>query len=333
MEDKVGRMTEKFCGFLEGHNGSVTCIAVGNSTGDENSKNLLVTGSRDKRLILWKINSESERIGNQYGSPFVSFTEHSNFVSDVCFSLDNEHLLSSSWDNSLLLREVKSGNLIKRMCDNTKKSIFTSTIDPSGRQIFSGCNDNKIYLMNIEGKIKSQTIDKLHSDFVSKVKFSPSLKNKFLASIGYDGRLKLWINGLNCLASIRASDSPLYALAININGIYIATGGKDQMVKIWKISDLSKPFKTFKVNSSVTDIAFNPEYQWIAVSAENSAYIFNLSSENTEPVIEIKHEKKETKIKGVPKFTCLAWNSNAKDLYLGSSDGLIRVHQISLSFE
>lgn len=116
-----------------------------------------------------------------------------------------------------------------------------------------------------------------HTDWVYKVRSSPSLKNKFYATVGWDGRLKIWTDYMNIQSSIKAHDGPINALSINPNGLYIATGGKDQTVKIWKVTDLIEPVKVFKCDSSVTDIAFNPEFQWVAACSEKSLRIWDLS--------------------------------------------------------
>lgn len=41
-------------------------------------------------------------------------------------------------------------------------------------------------------------------------------------------------------------------------GKYIATGGKDQKVYIWKFDDTTKPEMEFLADAEVTQIAFNP---------------------------------------------------------------------------
>lgn len=332
MDTQNVKVQAKFCGFLEGHEAGVTCISTGHQTGNDKESDVLISGGRDKKLIMWKINSDSERNSESFGTPFISLTGHSNFVSDLSLSTDNKFCLSSSWDNSINLWKLSNGTLAKRISNNhNKKSIFTTTFCSENRQIFSAGNDNKITLWNTNGEIKGVSSEKNHQDFVSKIRHSPSLKNKFFATVGWDGKLKLWHGAFLPLASIQAHDAPIYALSINTNGLYIATGGKDNCVKIWKVSDLSKPFKVYKTDSTVHDLAFNPEYQWIAIATEKSLRIFDVSNDTVEPIVVISPEQKKTKIQGVPKFTSLAWSNNGKYLYAGASDSLIRVHKIDIA--
>ena len=121
------------------------------------------------------------------------------------------------------------------------------------------------------------------------------------------------------------------ALAINANGLFIATGGKDQTVKLWKANDLNEPFKTYKCDSAVHDVAFNPELQWVAAATETSIRIWDVSGDSEQSIVTILPNEKKTKIEGKPKFVSLAWSSSGKYLYAGATDGLIRVYSIDIS--
>ncbi len=107
-----------------------------------------------------------------------------------------------------------------------------------GRQIFSAGCDSKITLWNTKGEQKMVSTQDNHNDWISKIRYSPSAKNKFYASVGWDGKLKTWTEFFKSGDSVVAHDGPINGLAINTNGAYIATGGKDQVLKIWKSNEL-----------------------------------------------------------------------------------------------
>jgi guanine nucleotide-binding protein subunit beta-2-like 1 protein len=109
------------------------------------------------------------------------------------------------------------------------------------RQIFSSGFDNKLTLWNTKGEQKAQSTEKNHQDCVTRIRFSPSAKNEYYASVGWDGRLKIWTKFFKCIASFKASPDPLNALSISQNGVYLATGGKDSQLKIWKLQAFEKP--------------------------------------------------------------------------------------------
>jgi guanine nucleotide-binding protein subunit beta-2-like 1 protein len=208
------------------------------------------------------------------------------------------------------------------------KEISSCTFSNDSRQIFSSGFDKKLTLWNTKGLLKAVSNDANHLDNVSRIRYSPSAKNTYYASVGWDGKLKIWTQFFKIKISFVAHDAPINALAINTNGMYLATGGKDQLVKLWKISDMKSPKATFKTDSVVNDLAFNPEYQWVAAASNNSIAVWDVSSDDDEPIVQFKNnEVDEDKFK----FSSLAWNSTGQVLYCGCSDGKIRVFNIAIS--
>lgn len=158
------------------------------------------------------------------------------------------------------------------------------------------------------------------------MRYSPSPKNKFYVSVGWDGKMKVWTEFFKPSSTIAAHDGPIYGLAINTNGIYIATGGKDKIVKIWKITELGQPYKEFKCDSTVNDIAFNPVIQWVAAATDTCIRVWNISGDSTNSISVIQPVDIKSKNMNKPRFLSLAWNAKGRVLYGGCSDGVIRVH-------
>jgi len=73
---------------------------------DSDNKPLLVSGSRDRSLIVWKLNlenpeeivrAEGEESDFKVGKPFRSLKGHSHFVSSLSMARDGRHVVSASW--------------------------------------------------------------------------------------------------------------------------------------------------------------------------------------------------------------------------------------------
>ena len=107
MNNKIS-VENKFCGYLEGHGDMVTSIVSGFTREDDKDNEILVSGSRDHKLLIWKLTPESERNEETYGEPYISLTGHNHFVSDLSLSADSNFVLSSSWDKSLRLWSLKT---------------------------------------------------------------------------------------------------------------------------------------------------------------------------------------------------------------------------------
>jgi len=96
------KLSVEFVGSLRGHNGWVTALTVGS---DANGKPLLVSGSRDRSLIVWKLDLENpeeitqdnEVVDYKVGKPFKALKGHSHFVSSLAMARDSKHVVSGSW--------------------------------------------------------------------------------------------------------------------------------------------------------------------------------------------------------------------------------------------
>merc|ERR1712230_321360 len=287
--DKVSAVVE-LAGVLKGHGDMVTTIVAGFPHAQEDEDAILVSGSRDKSLIIWKLDYRSN--DEHCGRPWKQLTGHNHFVSDLTISNDNTFLISSSWDRTMRLWDLRHGKCVRQFTGHNKE-VMTTTFSNDNRQIFSGGADRTMYLWNTlaECKMTSSTPPHPqhdHRDWVSRIRYSQSTKTHYYASVGWDGRLKIWTGIFKNVASIKAHDSYINALDISRNGLYIATGGKDQVIKIWDIAN---------------------------------------ESQNLFAQIKISNEGEATK---APRCISICWSANGKSIYVGCSDGMIRVYNVTV---
>jgi guanine nucleotide-binding protein subunit beta-2-like 1 protein len=91
---------------------------------------MLISGSRDKSIMTWKLFDEPQE--NVVGVPAKQFTGHNHFVSDICLSMDGNYCISSSWDKTLRLWNVKTGQTVRQFIGH-KKEVFTVSFSPDNR--------------------------------------------------------------------------------------------------------------------------------------------------------------------------------------------------------
>ncbi|KAJ8319285.1 hypothetical protein KUTeg_004376 [Tegillarca granosa] len=216
-------------GTLTGHGGWVTQIATTPQYPD-----MVLSCSRDKSLIMWKLTRDD----TNYGVPQRRLRAHSHFVQDVVMSSDGQFALSGSWDKTLRLWDLSTGQSTRSFIDHTK-DILSVAFSADNRQIVSGSRDKSIKLWNTLGVCKYTIQDEGHSDWVSCVRFSPNTQNPIIVSCGWDkivkdGQAMLWdLNEGKHLYTLDGGDA-ISSLCFSPNRYWLcaATG---PCIKIWDL--------------------------------------------------------------------------------------------------
>lgn len=169
-------------GTLEGHNGWVTSLATTPAHPD-----LLLSGSRDKSLIKWKLTGGED---SQYGVAQKSFQGHSHIVQDVTISADGAYALSASWDKTLRLWDLENGECTQRFVGHTN-DVLSVSIAKNLRQIVSASRDKTVKVWNTIGECMATL--KSHSDWVSAVRISPVDNSSSVISASWDKTVKVCI--------------------------------------------------------------------------------------------------------------------------------------------
>jgi len=325
-------------GNLEGHNDWVTCISSGNPLKENEDSPILISGSRDKSLMIWKLtgsDGDDEGAGNRlYGVPLKAMTGHNHFISDLAMSADNLFALTSSWDKTLRLWDLRAGKTSRSFVGHTKE-VHSVTFSLDNRQIISAGADRTFKLWNTLADCKYTNEHSNHSDWVSCVRYSPVAKNPYFATVGWDGRLKIWQSNFLLKYSLKAHTSQINSIAIAPLGSYVATGGKENVLKLWDINDLNEEYRTLNTGASINKVAFNPIKQWIAAASDNGVHIFDLNNESDEAIakliVEKPRKKKETKLRA-ESYSCtsLSWSTNGRKLFAGFTDNIIRVYDVNI---
>lgn len=174
-------------GTLTGHNGWVTQIAT-----NPKFPEMILSSSRDKSLIVWKLTRDAmdSGSGGSYGVPQKRLHGHGHFVSDVVLSSDGHFALSGSWDKTLRLWDLSTGNTTRRFESHTK-DVMSVAFSADNRQIVSGSRDKSIKLWNTLAQCKYTIQEEGHGDWVSCVRFSPNNQNPIIVSCGWDKYVKV----------------------------------------------------------------------------------------------------------------------------------------------
>lgn len=239
--------------FLQGHQDSIYCLAW-------ISKDLLISGSRDKTLKIWHIPTskcirtiEDEHDGsilcmrvdkeNQIlmtGSsdatctiwslpqvePILKLRGHGHNVLDVCL-VNNNRIVTSSRDHTLRVWDKDTGAELRQMLGHTAS---VNAIEPvGGTRVVSASGDSTLKLWDIETGECIRTMEG-HKLGLACIKYCDGR----LYSGGLEGRIKVWdVETGECLDTLLGHAGMIRSIDC-LNG-KIVSGSYDRSLRVWDI--------------------------------------------------------------------------------------------------
>ena len=305
-------------GTLEGHNGWVTSLAT--SAGQPN---LLLSASRDKTLISWKLTGDDQK----FGVPVRSFKGHSHIVQDCTLTADCAYALSASWDKTLRLWDVATGETYQRFVGH-KSDVMSVDIDKKASMIISGSRDKTIKVWTIKGQCLATLLG--HNDWVSQVRVVPNEKadddSVTIISAGNDKMVKAWnLNQFQIEADFIGHNSNINTLTASPDGTLIASAGKDGEIMLWNLA-AKKAMYTLSAQDEVFSLAFSPNRYWLAAATATGIKVFSLDPQYL--VDDLRPEFAGYSKAAEPHAVSLAWSADGQTLFAGYTDNVIRVWQV-----
>jgi len=305
-------------GILKGHNGWVTCIATSAENPD-----MILSGSRDKKLIIWSLTREDQN----YGTPRRSLGGHAHFIQDIVISSDGQFALSGSWDATLRLWDLNYGTTTRRFIGHTK-DVLSVAFSADNRQIVSGSRDKTIKLWNTLGECKYTIDEQGHTEWVSCVRFSPNIQNPIIVSAGWDKLVKVW-NLSNCKLRTNLEGHTGYVNTVTVSpdGSLCASGGKDATARLWDLSE-GKHLYSLDAGDIIHSLIFSPTRYWLCAATQQGIKIWDLETKNLVADLNKNYPDFQAKTTS-PACISLAWNADGSTLFAGYTDNVIRVWEVS----
>jgi len=308
-------------GELKGHGGWVTALATTTEEPD-----LLLSASRDNSIIVWNLTREE----GKYGTARRRLTGHAHYVQDVAISSDGQFALSGSWDGTLRLWDLNTGNTTRRFVGHTK-DVLSVAFSADNRQIVSGSRDKTINLWNTLGQLKFTITEDGHKEWVSCVRFSPNLTTPLIVSAGWDKVVKVWnLNHCKIRTNLLGHTGYVNSVTVSPDGSLCASGGKDGTAMLWDLNE-GRHLSSLDAGDIIHALVFSPIRYWLCAATAASIKIWDLESKIC--VADLKPEPKEPtasgKNKAIPiQCISLAWSANGNTLFAGYTDNVIRVFTV-----
>jgi WD40 repeat protein len=177
----------------------------------------------------------------------------------VAFSPDGGILASGGYDDTLLLWDVETGELLYEPFTEHSDSILSLAFNPAGNMLASSSMDHDIILWELD----RGSLPKLHSDSILSLAFSPD--SKLLASSAKDNSIRFWdIQSRQPYGQpITGLDSSQRNLAFSPNGNFLAAYCDG--ICLWDIQSSSLMMK-WNANSELypSQLVFNPQGEMLA---------------------------------------------------------------------
>jgi len=303
---------------LKGHNGWVTCIATSAENPD-----MILSGSRDKKLIVWSLTREDQN----YGYPRRSLGGHAHFVQDIVISSDGQFALSGSWDSTLRLWDLNYGTTTRRFVGHTK-DVLSVAFSADNRQIVSGSRDKTIKLWNTLGECKYTIDEQGHTEWVSCVRFSPNIQNPIIVSAGWDKLVKVW-NLTNCKLRTNLVGHTGYVNTVTVSpdGSLCASGGKDGTARLWDLNE-GRHLYSLDAGDIIHSLVFSPTRYWLCAATQQGIKIWDLETKTL--VADLNKNYPDFQAKTIsPAAVSLAWSADGSTLFAGYTDNVIRVWDVT----
>ena len=209
-------------------------------------------------------------------SPAYTLKGDSTGVLSVAFSPDGQTLASGSWDNTIKLWNLTTGQVIRTLKGHSDW-VRAVAVSLDGQMLASGSNDNTIKLWNLATGQQIRTMAG-HSYSVSAVAFSSD--GQTLASGSGDGTIKLWnVATGEQIRTVSKYSYSVSAVAFSPDGQTLVTGNQDGTIKVWSLATGQELDTLNGYSGFVYSVAFSPDGKTLASgSFEGAIKLWNLAT-------------------------------------------------------
>jgi WD40 repeat protein len=239
-----------------------------------NDGQTMATGSVDKRVRFWQVDSRSPR-----GSPVIG---HTADVSDLAFSPDGGTLLSGSWDTTARAWRVPETFSVSRFLSGHTGKVHGIAFSPGGGLLAtSGVDDNTTRLWKPpDGQQHGGLLR--HDEYPQRVVFSRD--GRLIATAaGYWGTATIWdVARGRRLRTIQLHDPSdeyytVQDVAFSRDGRLLVTGDSDNQVRFWQVDsgrESGKPITNLEI---VNAVKFSPDGKLVAAGlADRTVHLWDV---------------------------------------------------------
>ncbi len=251
---------------LQGHWNTIQSIQF-----DPKSR-YLISSSYDATIRSWYIAEGHYR---------HQLKRHSNWIYGVACSPNGEFIATATNEPTIHVWHRLQQRRINLLIGHRDR-VTSVAFSPDGRYLLSGSVDQSLRLWDMAyGTILR--VFSGHQDWITAVAISPN--NQYLASGGWEKVVRLWAiaDGDNALKVgwqflrgnkpnrlLQGHQDHITSLAFSPNSHLLATGSKDQTLRIWEVASGQEVHQCLGHRHHVRCVAFSPDGQFVASGSWDS---------------------------------------------------------------
>ncbi|PJF29146.1 MAG: hypothetical protein CUN52_09855 [Phototrophicales bacterium] len=257
---------------LTGHSGHVKGAAF-----SPNGR-YLATVSADTTIKLWDTSDLNNGV-----TEIATLKGHKGSVEAVAFSPDNRTMATASADGTVMTWDAIDQKPLQTFIGH-EREVTTVVFAMGGHILISGSWDNTLRLWDVRGETTGAVFGR-HDDWVREVK--ANTPGTLIVSASKDMSVKLWdaLDG-GLYGSIDAHWLGSDTVAISPDSSLIATGGRDNVVRLWYLHQIFSDTSATKEQTVATlyghekpvlSLAFNPAGTLLAsASGDNTVRLWQV---------------------------------------------------------
>ncbi|KAI9838342.1 MAG: hypothetical protein M1819_005610 [Sarea resinae] len=233
---------------------------------------LIITGSRDSSLRIWKLPQEGDPTYFQAGPPlndedcpfFVrALTGHHHSVRAIAAHGDT--LVSGSYDCSVRVWKISTGETVHRLQGHTQK-VYSVVLDHKRNRCISGSMDNLVKVWSLDSGLVLFNLEG-HTSLVGLL----DLSNDRLISAAADTTLRIWDPETGqCKSTLTAHTAAITCFQHDGQKVI---SGSDRTLKMWDVKTGECVRDLLTDLSGVWQVKFNERRCVAAVQRKNLTYI------------------------------------------------------------
>jgi len=289
---------------FSGHSEGVTACDFA-----KGSTPLVACATRDCSIHVY--NSES-------GSLICTLVGHSNHIPAIKFSPDATQLVSCSWDESIIVWDIRTEIPIFTLTDHSRR-VNDVAFSHDGNFLASASWDTTLKIYNASGDYKCIRTIPTGEKPVNAVAWAHD--DKAILSGTWDGRISVWSleddKEGTLIASMTDHTKSIQSLACSPSGKHFISGSMDQELKLWD-AKANKFISTLSVHSRpVSSVSYSADgSHLLSASVDATVKIWNAN---------LGRELKQWSTKEGFMISCAFNPTNDSILATGSSECVVTI--------